>query len=79
MQVQRPEELEGRLAELQRQVEALSAEASQSEQLREGRQSLLSANQRMSRQLAELQKTLPGECSGKRAGCAWRSACFWVC
>ena len=58
-QVQRPEELARKLTELQQRVAQLSSEAAQAGELREGCQTLLSANQRLSRQLAELQKS-PG-------------------
>ncbi|KAK9795491.1 hypothetical protein WJX73_005706 [Symbiochloris irregularis] len=60
-QVQHPDELEACMDGLQRRVEQLAEEASQAEQLRDGQQTLLSANQRMSRQLVELQRVAKGK------------------
>ena len=46
VQVQHPEELEACMGGLQARVQQLAEEASQAEQLRDGQQTLLSANQR---------------------------------
>lgn len=61
MQVQHPEDLEESLGDLQRRAQELAEEAAQAEQLRDGQQSLLAANQRLSRQVAELQRGSKGE------------------